>query len=285
MTRGLRIAVGLGVPLLAVLGLGAALFNPCRAPYSLAGTGSTAACPLSSPPTSPFYQDHLSSPSSSPASGVPTASPPCLSPSPPSPEVKDPQKKLQALVERIDHLNPSLKDYSADVKIHVSVKLGLLRVPMDLQGACYYKQPDKYKMELKNAPSILQKYPQVFGYQPVNPTEYTLYKLPDETVNGRPCHVLRLDKKPSTSDFRGQTLWIDQEHFTSPRRLYHYIHDGRIDVRLKWRQDQAFWILDQVEGLLDFPRFSAHADVAASYGGYRFNFGLDDNLFVQGKRK
>jgi hypothetical protein len=179
----------------------------------------------------------------------------------------------------MDHLNPQLKDYTADVGNALNIKVSLLRVPMDLQGTYYYKQPDKYKMELKNAPALLQKYPQIYGYHPVDPQGFNISMLPDESVGGKSCWVLRLDKKSTESDFRGQTVWIQKDNYTSPRRLYNYTSNGRIDVRFKWRREQGFWVMDRVEAELDFPKFGGSASLVASYSGYRFNSGLDDKIF------
>lgn len=184
----------------------------------------------------------------------------------------------------MEHLNPKLKDYTADLAIAVNIKAGILRLPMDLEGTCYYKQPDRYKVELRNAPSLLQKYPQIFGYHPIDPNEFNVSLRPDEVVDGRACWVLRLDKKSATSDFRGQTVWVDKQDFTSPRRAYDYTNNGRIDVHFKWRREQGFLVMDRAEGELDFPKYSASANLVARYTGYRLNRGLEDQVFDQKKK-
>lgn len=235
------------------------------------------ASPLPSPSPSPGGAGPAVSPAPSASpSAAPSPSPaPSGLPQGPSAE----EKRINAIVERMDHLNPTLKDYSVDLAIALSIKAGILRVPMDLEGTCYYKHPDRYRVELKNAPALLQKYPQIFGYQPVDPTQFTVSIRPDEVLDGRACWVLRLDKKSATSDFRGQTLWVDQQDYTSPRRSYDYTNQGRIDVRFKWRREQGFLLIDQAEGVLDFPKFGASANLVARYTGYRINQGVSDRVF------
>jgi outer membrane lipoprotein-sorting protein len=215
-------------------------------------------------------------------SGSPLASPtlgppnPNLSPSPkPSPS-EDPQH--QKIVAKTENLNPQLKDFSSDIALDGNLKLSIISIPINLAGKYYYKQPDKYKMELKNAPALLAKYPNVFGYRPINVADYVVSMLPDERIDGRAMYVLRFDRI-GNSDFRGQTVWIDKDNFTSPRRIYVYKDNGKIEVAFKWRKENGNYVIERALAQLDFPKLSGTATVTATYSGYQFNVGLGDAVF------
>lgn len=254
--------------------------SPSASPSPKVGASPTAApAPAGSP-----------SPSGSPSPGASSSgSPsPSASPSPgPSPstssQAEEERKRLLAIYDKSENLNPKLKDYTAGLDIAVSVKLALLRLPLSLHGTYFYKAPDKHKLELQNAPPLLSKYPQIFGMRPVKPQEHTMSRLPDEELNGRKVFVLRFDKKDN-ADYRGATLWIDQEDYTTPRRLYTYKDNGKIEVELKWRKDGGYTIPDEVSANFDFPKHGAAATATAKYGSYSFNNGLDDKIFDDKKK-
>lgn len=240
--------------------------RPSAGPSALPASASPSPAPSKAPIAEP-------SPTPSPAPS-PGASPTA------SPAVETDQKKIEMITHKMEHLNPTLKDWTAEVAIEARVKLALLVLPMDLHGRSYHKAPDKYKFELQNAPALLQKYQQVFGYRPISLNDFVATLLPDETVNGRPTYVVRLDRK-SPGDFLGQTVWIDKESFTSPKRLYVYKDNGKIEVTFAWRKDGDFTLIDTMNAQFDFPRLNATASVVARYGGYRFDSGLDDALFIE----
>lgn len=246
-------------------------------------SGSPQQPPPGSPsPSTPATPSGVPSPD---GSGAPTPAPsgapsPGPSGSPTGPDVE--LKKIEMIVDKMEHLNPALGDWTSDVAIEARVKLMMLVLPMDLHGRSYHKTPDKYKFELQNAPDLLKKYQQVFGYRPIVLNDFLATLLPDEDVNGRPNYVVRLDKK-GDADFRSQTVWIDKENFTSPRRLYLYKDNGKIDVTFKWRKEKEYVVIDTMDAQLDFPKLNATATVKAKYQGYRFNTGLDDSIFVEKK--
>lgn len=221
------------------------------------------------------------------AVAMPTPSPgisPASSPAPSAVPAGDAEmKKVQMITEKMEHLNPALKDWTSEVAIEAKLKLLLLVLPMDLRGRSYHKAPDKYKFELQDAPALLQRYQQVFGYRPVHLEDFIATMLADQVVKGRPTYVVRLDKKSLSSDFRSQTVWIDKETFTSPRRLYLYKDNGRIDVSFNWRKEGNYTVIDTMEALLDFPKLNGTAQVNAKYGGYQFDRGLDDHIFDEKK--
>lgn len=227
-----------------------------------------------------------SAPSAAPekASATPGASPSeTTAPTTSTPQAESQDKKIEIITQKMEHLNPSLKDWTSEVDIDAKVKLLMLLMPMTLHGRSYHKAPDKYKFELENAPALLQRYQQVFGYRPVNLADFVATMLPDETVNGRPNYVVRLDKKATNTDFRSQTVWIDKENFTSPRRLYLYKDNGKIDVAFNWRKESGYIVIDTMDASLEFPKLNGSAKVKATYVTYHFNTGLDDHIFDEKK--
>jgi len=193
-------------------------------------------------------------------------------------------KKIKSIVERSQTLNPKLKDYVAGVGINLNPKLGILRLPIDLHGKFYFKAPDKQKIELENAPTLLQKYPQIFGIRPLKPEEHDITLLPDDRLNDREQHVLRFDKKDPGGDYRGQTIWFDKERGTITRTVYNYKDDGRITIDLSWQKLSDYTVLDTVNAELDFPKHGVSATGTAKYTDYKFNQGLSDDIFVEKKK-
>ena len=189
------------------------------------------------------------------------------------------QLRVKEILQKTSSINQKLKDYTAAMQIDLTVKMGILKLPVTLEGQYWYKAPDRVKMELKRAPALLSKYPQIFGQRPLRPEDHRISVLPDDEVRGHKAWVLRFDKIDEGSDYRGQTVWIDQQRFTPLRHVYSYKENGRIAVDLIWRKQDDFWVLFEVDAEFDFPKHGAAASATAHYQDYKLNIGLDDAVF------
>lgn len=189
------------------------------------------------------------------------------------------QQRIRDILQKSGSLNQKLKDYTAELQIELVARLGFLQLPVTLEGQYFYKAPDKVRMVLRKAPALLSKYPQIFGQRPIRVEDHIVTRLPEEKIDGRPVWVLRFDKRDQGSDYRGQTVYIDQQTYIQPRHIYNYKNNGRIEVNLSWTQQQDFWVLNQVVAQLDFPKHSVSATATAHYKGYVFNSGLEDSVF------
>lgn len=276
---------GAAVGLLSLLMVGASIFPPPRpalaapihAPHAAVTTPSmTSSNPVMIAQASPSPP---AAPSTTPA--APPGAAPSTSPAPVHYEADT--KRVEAICTHMEHLNPSVKDWTSEVTIEANIEVIGMKMPVDLKARAYHKAPDRYKFELQNAPAMLARFQNALGYHPISLTDWAPTLLPDDTINGRLAYVVRLDKKSSGGDLRSQTVWIDKEDFTSPRRLYLYTKNGKVDVSIKWRKEQTYTIIDQMDAQIEFPGMNLKGVAKALYGGYQFNKGLDDSIFTDKK--
>jgi hypothetical protein len=277
---GITGAVALSVGFALVAGCGRSQAQAEVGPPKASVTSTPSAESSSAPATAaPPSSSKLPSPAST-ASPAPTKAPsPGPSPSPSQAPVDLEQQRIKEILQKTGGLNQKLKDYTAEMEILLELKAGFLKLPVTLEGQYFYKAPDRVRMVLRKAPALLSKYPQIFGQRPIRMEDHRVTQLADDKIDGRPVWVLRFDKKDQGSDYRGQTVYIDQQTYVQPRHIYNYKNDGRIEVNLSWMQRDGFWLLSQVVAVLDFPKHGASATATAHYKGYAINSGLDDAVF------
>jgi hypothetical protein len=187
------------------------------------------------------------------------------------------QSPVEKLFARSRGLNPTLRDYSADLKAHADATLTFVPYHVNLNGVYYHKRPDKYKLDLKDAPSFLKDKPSVFGLNLPALERYNCRILEDARVDGRSvAHVSMTPKSTGGSDIQHIELYFDRSNGTVPR-FDTYYSKGHLFLNLHWVQDRGFWVYQQVDADFLFP--AVKATLMAKYTGYKFNQGLSDELF------
>lgn len=125
----------------------------------------------------------------------------------------------EEVFKKAQNINPTLKDYTAKLKIRVSVKLGI-SIPMRMRADYYYKAPDKVKIKIKQAPSFLNKYPQVFSSNLPDLKDFNCSLDNSQQVNNEDCYLLVLVPKQPMGDLLRHELFVNKKNFTIPKQKF-----------------------------------------------------------------
>lgn len=150
--------------------------------------------------------------------------------------------------------------------------------PVRLIPSMYAKRPGQVRLDMGTAPQLLRNYPQIAVPWPVSAEDYVMARLPDVQLDGRTHVVLDLQRKQPAGDLLGLLVWMDAATFRSSRRLYNYRGNGTVDVRYAWRGEDANLVIESTS-TLDLPSKGASATIRATCGSFKFNQGLQDDVF------
>lgn len=174
-------------------------------------------------------------------------------------------------------INPGLADYSADVQLPLRATLGFIPYNKNLNGRYYHKRPDKHKLDLNNAPSMLKKYPNVFGFNLPDMARYRVIKVSEINLRGKlPVYKIILVPKKQTSDITGIDIYVNRKDYTIPRYDTFYTK-GHLYVNIDFRKEGKWLVFDRVNADFEFPNVIATA--TASYSNYKFNQNPADSFF------
>ncbi|MCE1246905.1 MAG: hypothetical protein LWY06_09690 [Firmicutes bacterium] len=195
-------------------------------------------------------------------------------------QAADKAPTAKELWDKITKINPTLKDYTVPLRVSLQAKYQFLNPRMNLTGTYYFKKPDKHKIKLDRASSLLDKYPKIFGWN--------MPKLEDfnstvslEKLNGRDCYLVTLTPKTIAGDVERERIWIDKENLTYPKHIYEYKKGGSISLEVQYRKDGDFMVYDKMNASFSFPAEKLSATAQAGYGKYVFNSGLSDSFFQE----
>lgn len=187
---------------------------------------------------------------------------------------KEPVDKILAKAVAI---NPGLKDYSADINLPLRATLGFVPYNPNLIGRYYYKRPDKHKLDLKNAPGILKKYPNVFGFNLPDMARYKILRVQEMNLRGKlPVYKIAMIPNPRTSDVTGIDIYVNRSNYTIPKYDTFYVR-GHLYVNIDFRKQDQYLVYDRVSAEFEFPNVVATA--TATYSNYLFNQNLQDGFF------
>ena len=190
---------------------------------------------------------------------------------------------VEQLFTHMGEVNPELKDYSSDISVNIKFSVSSI----NLEGKYYYKKPDKYKLEIKKAPYVLKKYPQIFGWCLPDPLKYHNTVKMNQDSEGKDCYVVDMVPIEPQGDLTKQQLWINAQDYTFPKQVYEYNY-GTITVDAKYRKDAKFILFDSISAFFDIkvPLIGKlKATAIASYKNYKTNIGLKDTFFETQTKK
>ena len=174
-------------------------------------------------------------------------------------------------------INPGLKDYSADIQLPLRATLGFIPYNKNMVGRYYHKRPDMHKLELKNAPALLQKYPNVFGFNLPDVARYRVLRVQEMKLHGKlPVYKIILVPKVRTSDITGIDIYVNRANYTIPKYDTFYVK-GHLYVNIDFRKEGKYLVYDKVNADFEFPNVLATA--SATYSNYQFNQNLSDSFF------
>lgn len=173
--------------------------------------------------------------------------------------------------------NPGLKDYSADIQLPLRATLGFIPYNKNLTGRYYHKRPDKHKLDLKNAPAVLKKYPNVFGFNLPDVARYKVLKVSEMNLRGKvPVYKIILVPKKRTSDITEIDIYVNRKDYTIPKYDTFYVK-GHLYVNIDFRKEGKYLVFDRVQADFEFPNVLATA--TATYSNYKFNQNPPDSFF------
>ena len=187
------------------------------------------------------------------------------------------------IVEKMQNVNKGLKDYTCPITAVVKTKYSFLSVPFNLEGDYYFKEPDHYKVEFKKAPDFLSKYPSAFGWCLPDPNKYTM-KIFDGEGEFADCFILRMIPIEGRGDLQKIDMYINRTTWLFPRQIYSYQNGGEVDIRCYYRDVKGFKLFGSMEVDANFPKMGIKATGTASYGFYKINTDLPDEIFIDKKK-
>ncbi len=187
------------------------------------------------------------------------------------------------IVEKMKNVNKGLKDYTCPINATVKTKYSFLAIPFNLEGDYYFKEPDHYKVEFKKAPDFLSKYPSAFGWSLPDPNKYTM-KIFDGDGDFTDCFILRMIPIEGRGDLQKIDMYINKTTWLFPRQIYTYQNGGEVDIRCSYRDVKGFKLFGSMEVEANFPKMGIKATGNASYGYYKINTDLPDEIFIDKKK-
>jgi len=188
------------------------------------------------------------------------------------------------IFDRMKAVNPTLKDFSAEITVELKGTALILPIHLDLAGKYYYKKPDKHKLELKRCPRFLSKYPQIFGWH-LPDLEKHKALVKDVILNDTPCWKITLLPIEGRGDIIMEEIWVNKSNYTFPRNLTTYKRDAFLDVNVKYRKEEENFLFDEMKAQFHFPVVKVNATATADYKNYKINIGLSDEFFLTPEEK
>jgi len=182
----------------------------------------------------------------------------------------------EQIFARARGLNPSLQDYTCSIAIQLKARLGFVPYNPALNGVYSYKKPDRHKLELKNAPGYLKKYPQVFGFNLPDLKRYRAVRIQATQWKKMPVHKIILVPRSPGNDITSVEVYVHRQHSIVPKYDTFY-KQGHLLVDIEFGREKGFWVYRSMKADFEFP--SVRATAAANYSGYRFNQKLPDSHF------
>lgn len=191
--------------------------------------------------------------------------------------------EVENIFQHVSELNPGLVDYSAAINLNVKAKWLFVPYSPKLAGHYYYKNPDKHKLVLEDAPSFIKNQPNAFGFSLPDLTRVNSRVARITSINGQKCYEVVLIPKTERS-FTSQQFWINCENYTVPRQITNYKDNGKLTVDATYTVIGDYWVFDKMHAEFSFPKVKVQASADASYSDYKFNQGLTDSFFEKKKK-
>ena len=196
-------------------------------------------------------------------------------------------------IESIEKKYSSLKDYTAEVRVHFDIET--FKAP-DMQARLFYKAPDKMKVESKR----VFFFPKEGGY--FNPSmfkkgDFGIKFLEHSIDRGRKTVKLKLTPKKAKKNIQEFVLAIDTE-LNVIQEMNVTQFDGReIKAVIEYGKFDSFELPTRIQLRLDIPSFESEGakefdqliqkpkrvtgTIDMTYSNYRVNLGLSDDFFKE----
>lgn len=190
--------------------------------------------------------------------------------------------EVEEIFAKVNSLNPGLVDYQAALNLDVHAKWAFIPYNPKLAGHYYYKQPDKHKLVLEEAPSFIKDQPSAFGFHLPSLQKYNATVTGTSKLNGREVYEITLLPKQQNS-ITSMQLWVDCENYTVPRQITNYKDNGKLTVNATYTTIEDYWVFERMYCEFSFPKVKVQATATATYSNYKFNQGIPDSFFEKKK--
>jgi outer membrane lipoprotein-sorting protein len=194
---------------------------------------------------------------------------------------KEKRETLSAdqILRKSIQIHPKLKDYSSEVTIKALITCSSIHTSQLLQGAYLYKYPGKCRITIKNQPSLLARYPQVFQMKLPNPDEYKCRIRGEETHDDTSFYVVEMTPRQKRGELKRHCVWVNRHDFTRPREEILYANGGKVTINATFSAIQGFMLYKIVKSHVEFPSARLNGYVEMVHKNHRVNCGLTDEMF------
>jgi outer membrane lipoprotein-sorting protein len=180
------------------------------------------------------------------------------------------------LYKRMVALNASLRSYTADVHLEVALKTFPYISPA-LDGAVYYKKPDKQAVVFDTVPALASQFKKV--YPRVDPPSQwmMLYSVAVLGDDGSSSTFRLVPKKNGRVDHLD--VKVDDSTATIREYTWTYKDGGSVSFDQSFTSIAGNYLPDKQTGHVDLPSYKA--DVTSAFSNYKLNVAVADSVFVE----
>jgi outer membrane lipoprotein-sorting protein len=181
-----------------------------------------------------------------------------------------------ALYKRMVGLNGSLRTYTAEVHLDVALKTFPYISP-SLDGAVYYKKPDKQAVVFDTVPALAAQFKKV--YPKVDPPSLwtTLYEVAVLGDDGTSSTFRLVPKKNGRVDHLD--VRVDDATATIRGYAWTYKDGGSVSFDQSFTSIGGNYLPDKQTGHVDLPSYKA--DVTSTFSNYKLNVAVEDSVFIE----
>jgi hypothetical protein len=180
------------------------------------------------------------------------------------------------LFKRMSQLNANLRTFKADVRIDVALKTFPYLSP-SLDGAVYYKQPDKEAVVFDTVPAVASQFQKVYPKldPPARwPSLYSVAVLGDESG----VTTFRLIAKKS-GRVEHLDVKVDDATATIKSYTWTYKDGGYVTFDQTYKTVDGNYLVDKQTGHVELPSY--RADVSSAFSHYQLNVAIADSVFQE----
>lgn len=181
-----------------------------------------------------------------------------------------------ALFKRMSDLNAGLKTYKATVHLDVAMKsFPFLRPSLD--GAVYYKRPDKTAVVFDTVPALAAQFKKVYPRLDPPSTWPSIYDVTVMSDDGSVTTFRLIPKKNG----RVEHLDVRADDATATVKEYTWTYKdgGSVSFDQSYQQIAGNYLLQHQDGHVDLPAYKA--DVTSAFSDYKLNVPIEDAVFQE----
>jgi outer membrane lipoprotein-sorting protein len=181
----------------------------------------------------------------------------------------------ETLLARMSALNPSLRDFTANLHADVTMK-SFPFLSAQLAGTYYFKQPDKTKVVFSSGlPLVAQQFDKLYAHIE-SPSQWdNVYVVTVVSDNGSTTTFKLVPRKDGNVDHIDAIA--DDKTATVTSMRWSYKNGGYAEMSNRYGQVDGNTLVVSQTGHVEEPGYVA--DITSTIDGYKINPPLDDGVF------